>query len=113
MLMKRALFKEIENILSSGEGLSFEKALEVSRLKEMDLLTLFDLTNRIRDKFKGDEVNLCAIINAKSGFCSEDCSFCSQSVHHKTKIDTYPLVEPSRILEAALQAARSGARFLS
>ena len=45
------------------------KVLEISQLNGLDLFTLFDLTNRIRDKFKGNEVNLCA--KGRAGFYSD------------------------------------------
>ena len=35
------------------------------------------------------DIYLCAISNVKSGKCSEDCSFCTQSAHHNINIDTY------------------------
>jgi biotin synthase len=111
--MKGNLFQTLEKILNTGEGLSFERALEISKLDGVDLYTLFDLTNRMREKFKGDEINLCSIINAKSGLCPEDCSFCSQSVHHDAKIDIYPLVDPSRIFDAAFNAVKNGAQEFS
>ncbi|MEK7828512.1 MAG: biotin synthase BioB, partial [Deltaproteobacteria bacterium] len=63
--------------------------------------------------FKGDEVNLCSIINAKSGLCPEDCSFCSQSAHYDTEVKTYPMVEPRKIVETAKTASQTGAREFS
>ncbi len=111
--MKRGLFKNIESILVTGEGISSDRAIEISELTGVYLYTLFDLTNRIREKFMGEEVSLCSIINAKSGFCPEDCSFCPQSAHHDANIETYPLVGGSRILDAALRAVGNGAREFS
>ena len=111
--MKGNLFQALENILNTGQGVPPERAIEISKLNGVDLYTLFDLTNRMREKFKGNEINLCSIINAKSGLCPEDCSFCSQSVHHNANIDIYPLVNPSRIFDAALDAVKNGAREFS
>ena len=111
--MEKDLFKKIKDILFTGEGISFEEALEISQIEGVDLYTLFDLTNRIRKEFKGDEVGFCSIINAKSGLCPEDCSFCSQSVHHETNIEIHPLVDSSQILDAALNAVGNGAREFS
>ena len=111
--MKGNLFQALENILNTGQGVPPERAIEISKLNGVDLYTLFDLTNRMREKFKGNEINLCSIINAKSGLCPEDCSFCSQSAHHNANIDIYPLVDPSRIFDAALDAVKNGAREFS
>lgn len=63
----------------------------------------------IREKFKGKQVDLCSIVNARSSRCSEDCSFCSQSIYHKTGINTYPLLSKKKILKAAYQAEAAGA----
>ena len=48
--------------------------------------------NEIRRKYIGENIDLCGIINAKSGKCSEDCKFCAQSAHNTSKIDVYPLL---------------------
>ncbi|MGM0502943.1 MAG: hypothetical protein ACQERJ_10490 [Bacillota bacterium] len=42
--------------------------------------------------------------------CSEDCSFCAQSVHHDTTVDTYPLLEQEEILAQAKKMEKQGAR---
>jgi biotin synthase len=52
-------------------------------------------------------------VNAKSGACSEDCGFCSQSVHFKTKAPAYALIEPSEVVKAARQALEDGAQAFS
>jgi biotin synthase len=74
---------------------------------------LFHSACRIRDQFNGREIKLCAIVNAKSGRCPEDCSFCAQSAHHKTRIETYPLMAPKQVLERARKAAGIGAKHFS
>ncbi len=47
----------------------------------------------------------CAIINAKSGRCSEDCAFCAQSRHHDTGAPVYPLLSADAIYERAAHLA--------
>jgi len=58
----------------------------------------------VRKKYRGDKVELCAIVNAKSGQCSEDCSFCAQSSRYKTDSPVYPLVDKDEILKKAIEA---------
>jgi len=65
----------------------------------------------IREHFKGREIILCGIVNAKSGKCSEDCAFCAQSAHYKTEAPTYPLKGAAAIVEEAEAARRCGAEF--
>jgi len=67
----------------------------------------------IRDHHHGQGIRLCAIVNAKSGRCPEDCAFCAQSAHHHTRIETYPLMEPRQILHTAQEAEAMGARRFS
>jgi biotin synthase len=63
----------------------------------------------IRDHHHGQGIRLCAIVNAKSGRCAEDCAFCAQSAHHRTRIETYALMEPRQILHKAQEAEAMGA----
>jgi len=57
--------------------------------------------------------NFCAIVNAKSGRCSENCHWCAQSQHFEGQCEIYPLLEAKKIIEAALIAQRSGATRFS
>lgn len=43
------------------------------------------------------EIELCSIVNVKSGRCSMDCRFCAQSAHYQTGVCEYPLMEPSAL----------------
>lgn len=61
----------------------------------------------------GRTVSLCAIVNAKSGSCPEDCAFCAQSAHGRTDAPRYPLVDLEKVVEAARQARAAGARRFS
>ena len=48
--------------------------------------------DRIRQALCGKEVDLCSIINGRSGKCSEDCKFCAQSGHHCTGPRAYTAI---------------------
>ncbi len=65
--------------------------------------------NLLRRRHSGAEVGLCAIINARSGACSEDCAFCAQSSHFKGEAPTYPLAPLRKTREAYEAAQRAGA----
>ena len=75
-----------------------------------DILALASEATRIRERFSGTEVDLCALVNAKSGQCAENCGFCSQSGHHNTDVSVYPLMDPDQIVERARQAKEFGAK---
>lgn len=73
-----------------GTGCSPEEALELVDLPER---VLFSGATQIREAHFGKRVQLCSIINAKSGKCDMDCRFCSQSGHYSTAIETYPFLD--------------------
>ncbi len=74
-----------------------------------DVMTLADCANTITRKFNGDVVDVEALINAKSGRCPEDCSFCAQSTFYETGINKYPLLPKEQIVEQAEMAKKGGA----
>lgn len=109
-----------KNILSaalekglSGTGLTTEEARALTRLPDSSLYEILSVSERVRRHHLGVEVNLCSIVNAKSGLCKEDCSFCSQSVKYSTGVDEYPMAGPEKIVTAAREAAAFGAREFS
>src|SRR3990172_8137764 len=106
-------WKRIRENAMSGEGIGAEDALAVLALPREDLWRLLDVTDGVRRRFKGDAVRLCSIVNAKSGLCSEDCSFCSQSRRSKADIRKYPLIEEEEMVRAAREAKARGAREFS
>jgi len=85
-------------------------------MKDTDLLLSKPLAeliadaNKVRKEQIGSELELCSIINAKSGLCGEDCKFCAQSSHHSTDVDVYSLKEKSEIVGAAKKAKDIGAK---
>jgi biotin synthase len=108
-----AFWKRIREDAMSGEGISSHDALAVLRLPREEMWRLLDVTEGVRRQFKGDGIRLCSIVNAKSGLCSEDCSFCSQSRLSKAEITKYPLIDEEKIVAAARDAKERGAREFS
>jgi biotin synthase len=94
-----------------GEGVSGGEALDLYRWCQDNLYSVLSKASEIREHFKGKRVSLCAIINAKSGRCAENCRFCAQSAHHSTDAPVYPLVSSSEMVAAAAQAGKEGAHF--
>src|SRR5579872_5882250 len=73
-----------------------------------DIFDLMAWANRLRERFKGNKIHLCSIVNAKAGACSENCSFCAQSSFHQTGSPRYGFVDPEPVLEAAEEANKHG-----
>ncbi|MCC7201145.1 MAG: biotin synthase BioB [Nitrospirae bacterium] len=93
----------------NGKGISRDEAETILRIDNIYLSYLLAWTDRIRQTFNGNSIELCSVINARSGGCSEDCSFCSQSAYSTTDIATYPLLSADVILEGARSARSNGA----
>lgn len=93
-----------------GDGVSPSLASDLSLLGSEDRWDLLAAANRVRLHHRGNRADLCSIINAKSGSCGEDCSFCAQSSHYSTGAGAYPLIPVEQMASAAENAARNGAR---
>lgn len=78
-----------------------------------DLEQLCHGADMIRKHFKGDHVDLCSIINGRSGKCSENCKFCAQSAHHCTGIEEYPFLDEEKILAECLHNEERGVHRFS
>ena len=73
---------------------------------------LFDLIQRSRqiheENWPAAEVQLCTLLSIKTGGCSEDCSYCAQSVRYKSGVDAERLMEKCDIMKRATAARESG-----
>ena len=54
------------------------------------------------------EVQQCTLLSIKTGGCTEDCSYCSQSTRHKTFVKPTPTMKVQEVLEAAQRAKEAG-----
>ncbi len=95
-------------ISAGGHPATEDELIRLSLVQGNDRFALFLGASRIRERFMGLEVSLCAIINAKSGRCPENCSFCAQSAHHVSDVPVYPLVDEERIVTGAKEAEANG-----
>jgi biotin synthase len=111
--MDRFTMEDIGLRALSGEGITEPQALRIADCSREELLDLVSLSNRVRQEFRGSTIKLCGIVNAKSGWCSEDCAFCAQSSHHHTAARNFGLISKAKLLNAAKKAFRNGAREFS
>ncbi len=102
-----AFIVDCMNKVLQGSRISFEEAERLLATK--DIATLADCANTITRKFNGDVVDVEALLNAKSGRCPEDCSFCAQSTFYETGINKYPLLPKEEVVEQAQHAKDDGA----
>ena len=107
------MIKHLEDRVINGEHLSREEALYIAEVSGTELFELFAAASKIRTRFRGNTVGLCSIVNAKSGACPEDCSFCAQSSKNKAGIEVYPLLSKELILQKARESKKSGSERFS
>lgn len=89
---------EIKQLVLSGKKITKEEALS---LVDEDVEELSKAANEIRIKYCGNVFDICTIINAKSGRCSENCKFCAQSSFYNTNAESYSLLETKEIVKQA------------
>lgn len=109
--MLETIQRVAERVLNEGGPITFAEAESFIELEGWpEVMQLAAQATRIRERFTGKEVDLCALVNAKSGQCSENCGFCSQSARWESGISTYPLMSADRIVERAKAAKAFGAK---
>jgi biotin synthase len=86
---------------------------ELFGLSAAELWPRLGEASALRERHFGRQVSFCVIINAKSGMCSEDCAFCSQSARAASQAPHYPLLPKEELVDAAEQAAAAGASRFS
>ncbi len=87
-----------------GDLLSREEMQGILKAPPRELPTLLQAAFRVRDHFWGRKVHLHMLMNARSGVCSEDCHYCSQSAVSKASIAKYPLLPRAELVEGAYRA---------
>src|SRR5215207_943766 len=94
----------------AGHRLAFDEALAILQAPDDELLDIMAAAFQIRRRYWGKGVQLYFLMNAKSGLCPEDCSYCSQSKVSEAEIPRYNLLSRDKLLEGARMAAERKAR---
>lgn len=107
--MNNEIYQRIDSLtqqILAGGQVTASDGLWLMRLDDDYLAWLMAGADRIRKTFRGSEIEVCAIANVRSGNCSENCSFCAQSGHHKTAAPKYGFISAEQL---SLQAQRARA----
>lgn len=96
----------LEKKIEEGYRPDYDEALSLMRSLSME--DLCALAHALRLRYQGKRVDMCSIMNARSGKCGEDCKWCSQSRFHHTDIEVYPLVDAESALREAVHNASKG-----
>lgn len=101
------LAKEIIN------GKRLNRTDDLSFFISCDLDTLCKGADMIREHFCKESVDLCSIINGRSGRCPEDCKYCAQSAYNHTDCEVYDFLPEEKIVEACKMNEREGVHRFS
>jgi biotin synthase len=99
-------------VLAGGWLLPTEAEWLMNLEQTSDIFDLLSWANRVREHHKGNQIQLCSIVNAKAGGCSEDCRFCAQSAINQTTVERHGFVDPEIVLAAAKEAHAHGVTAL-
>lgn len=91
------------------ETLTSDECLDVLSFPDDQILLLLQAAYDVKKHFVGDTIQVQMLMNAKSGHCSEDCHYCSQSCVSKAEIEKYPLQSVQKLLDGAKKAKDTNA----
>jgi len=82
---------------------------EVTALYNRPFLDLiYDAAGLHRKHHTANEMQMCTLLSIKTGGCTEDCGYCSQSIHNDAELDKEILMKTDDVLEQARKAKESG-----
>ncbi len=94
-----------------GQELQYQEALELA--SKTDPAALYQAADKLRKKLHNNRLDLCSIVNAKSGKCSEDCKFCAQSAHYDVEVAAYDVVDVVQAVSLAKENEQHGVNRFS
>jgi biotin synthase len=105
--------KRLTDKAITEKTINYDDAAILHNIGKEKPFLLMAYASEVRDYYKGRQVSLCSIVNAKSGLCPENCRFCAQSAHHHTHAEIYPLIPKDEMIEKAKEAKECGAHMFS
>ncbi|KAM9909078.1 hypothetical protein OXX69_005770 [Metschnikowia pulcherrima] len=116
---KLALAANTQNVTSSAKNI-LERAIqeaprndwtreEIRQIYETPLQKLMFMSQLQHHKYHDpSEVQLCTLLNIKSGGCTEDCKYCSQSSRYDTGTKAEKMIKLEEVKKAAIKAKENG-----
>lgn len=101
---------ELADAVLAGHSITRDEGIALLRSDDRELLDVLAAAYRVRYRWHGNRMHLNLLLNAKSGICSEDCGYCSQSRVSSAGIPKYRLVDRETILAGARLAVERKAR---
>ena len=104
------IWNELATRVLGGAQIDESEALSILESNDDELLSVLAAAFRVRQRYFGKSVQLYLLMNAKSGICPEDCSYCSQSKVASSDIPKYNLLSADRLLDGAKVAHERGSK---
>jgi len=86
--------------------------MTLAQLQELHALPFFDLLTRAHhaheENFPAGKIQLCTLLSIKTGGCSEDCAYCTQSARYPTDLKNERLLSKEAVMESARAAHANG-----
>ncbi len=101
LLSTNTHFGELAEQVIVGHEIDEATALSILNTPDLEILDLLSAAYKIRHHYFGNSVQLYFLMNAKSGLCPEDCSYCSQSKISDAPIEKYNLLDRAKLLDGA------------
>lgn len=109
---RNALYEEEESRAMGGFTATVRRDWTKEEIASIYNLPFHELMYRAstvhRMYWDPSEVQQCTLLSIKTGGCTEDCSYCSQSTRHQTFVKPTPTMKVKEVLEAAAQAKEAG-----
>ena len=109
--MRKSRVAELTNKIIAGYRLS--PTDDRSIFMDTPLEELSEEAYRLQKQFCGNHIDLCTIVNGRSGRCGENCKYCAQAACHKTGGDTYGFLPQEQIMAHAKANQDAGANRFS
>ena len=109
--MRKSRVAELTNKIIAGYRLS--PTDDRSIFMDTPLEELSEEAYRLQKQFCGNHIDLCTIVNGRSGRCGENCKYCAQAACHKTGVDTYGFLPQEQIMAHARANQDAGANRFS
>ncbi|MFT7641944.1 MAG: biotin synthase [Pirellulaceae bacterium] len=99
-----------DRVLNENYEITPAEGLAILRAPDDQLLDVLSAAFRIRQRYFGKTVQLYFLMNAKSGLCPEDCTYCSQSKVSEAEIPKYNILSRDKLMDGARIAAERDAK---
>ena len=109
MTSQQTIIENCKKTVMANGIISKSDAVLLFQTEDKFLKKLSDAANEITRFFQGKKIDVEQLANIKKNYCSEDCSFCSQSAFFNTKINDYKLQPADEIVKQAKTAKNNGA----